>query len=246
MENAQLITLSRQAALRNQLQVVANNMANINTTGFKAQRVMFEEYIMPVAEATEFQRPDHDLSYVADYGTRTDFMQGAVRVTDNDLDIAIEGDGFFVVQMADGSEAYTRNGAFTLDETGQLVTSDDRPVLTTAGPITFAPEDGQIEIARDGTISTEQGVRGQIRLVDFENPQELVQVVENILTGEDPIPMNNPRVMQGALEQSNVQGVVEITRLIEITRAYTSAAKLMKDTDDLRQKAISTLGRLDG
>ncbi|GGB37382.1 flagellar basal-body rod protein FlgF [Roseibium aquae] len=246
MENAQLITLSRQAALRNQLNVVANNMANINTTGFKAQRMMFEEYVMPIAEATEFQRPDHDLSYVADYGTRTDFMQGAIRMTENELDLAIEGDGFFVVQMADGTEAYTRNGAFTLDENGQLVTADDRPVMTSAGPITFTPEDGKIEIARDGTISTEQGIRGQVRLVDFDNPQELVQVRDTILAGENPNPILNPRVVQGALEQSNVQGVVEITRLIEITRAYTSATRLMKDMDDLRQQGIRTLGSLEG
>ncbi|WP_394701613.1 flagellar hook-basal body complex protein [uncultured Roseibium sp.] len=160
MENAQLIALSRQSALRNQLDVVANNMANINTTGFKSQRMLFEEFIMPVAEATEFQRPDRDLSYVHDYGTLTNFEDGSIKVTGNDLDVAIKGEGFFVVQLADGTEAYTRNGAFHLDNTGRLVTSEGRPVLTEGGPVTFTQQDGKIEIAGDGTISTEQGNRG--------------------------------------------------------------------------------------
>ena len=245
MENAQLIALSRQSALRNQLNVVANNMANINTAGFKAQRMLFEEYMMPVAEATEFENRDHDLFYVHDYGTRTDFLPGSIKLTGNELDVAIEGDGFFAVQTADGGEAYTRNGTFTLDESGQLVTPDDKPVLTDGGPINFTTADGKIEIARDGTISTELGVRGRIKIVNFENPQTLIQMGDNLFSGENPTPVTNVRVAQGALEQSNVEGVVEVTRLIEITRAYTTVSKLIKDADDLRQKAISTLGRVE-
>ncbi|WP_417680435.1 flagellar basal-body rod protein FlgF [Roseibium sp.] len=245
MENAQLIALSRQSALRNQLDVVANNMANINTTGFKSQRMLFEEFIMPVAEATELQHPDRDLSYVHDYGTLTNFEAGSIKMTGNDLDIAVKGDGFFVVQLADGTEAYTRNGAFHLDNTGRLVTSEGRPVLTEGGPVSFTQQDGKIEIAADGTISTEQGNRGAIRLVNFENPQELVQVGDSLFTGEAPLQMTNGKVIQGAIEQSNVQGVEEISRVIEITRAYETISKLMKDTDDLRQNAISTLGRLE-
>jgi len=245
MENAQLIALSRQSVLRNQLDVVANNMANINTTGFKSQRMLFEEYVMPVAEATEFQVPDRDLSYVHDVGTLTNFQAGSLKTTGNELDLAVEGDGFFVVQMADGSEAYTRNGSFHLDNNGQLVTSEGRPVLTTGGPVTFSEQDGKIEIAKDGTISTEQGNSGTIRLVNFEAPQELVQVGDSLFTGGAPVPFADGKVIQGALELSNVQGVEEITRVIEITRAYETISKLMKDADDLRQQAISTLGRLE-
>ncbi len=245
MENAQLIALSRQAALRNQLSVVANNMANINTTGFKAQRLLFEEFVMPVAEATEFTEPDHDLSYVHDYGTLTNFQEGSINLSGNELDMAIEGNGFFVVQMADGSEAYTRAGAFHLDNTGQLVTAEGHPVLTDGGPITFTQEDGRIEIARDGTIATQNGVRGRMRVVEFENSQQLIQSTATMFTGENAQAAANPGVIQGALEQSNVHGVDEMTRVIEITRAYESVSKLMKDYDDLRQQAISTLGRLE-
>lgn len=245
MENAQLIALSRQSALRNQLDVVANNMANINTTGFKSQRMLFEEYIMPVAEATEFQVPDRDLSYVHDVGTLTNFEAGSIKTTGNDFDLAVKGEGFFVVQMGDGTQAYTRNGSFHLDNNGQLVTSEGRPVLTDRGPITFSQQDGKIEIAEDGTISTAQGNSGTIRLVNFDNPQQLIQVGDSLFTGGTPVPLTDGKIVQGAIEQSNVQGVEEISRVIEITRAYETISKLMKDTDDLRQSAISALGRLE-
>lgn len=243
MENAQLIALSRQTALRNQLDVVANNMANINTSGFKSENLLFEEYLMPIAEATEFKEQDETLSYVLDYKTHTDFENGSFKLTGNELDIALEGDGFFVVQMGDGTEAYTRNGAFHLDSAGQLVTSDGRPVMTTAGPLTFTREDGRIEIAEDGTIATELGVRGQIRVVAFDENQDLRKLGETLYLGENAGIPDRVRVVQGALEQSNVDGIYEVTRLIEITRAYESVAKFMKDADELRQQAISTLGR---
>ncbi|NVK35517.1 MAG: flagellar basal-body rod protein FlgF [Rhodobacteraceae bacterium] len=245
MENAQLINLSRQAALRNQLNVVANNMANLTTTGYKTKRTLFEEFVMPVAEATEFLAGDENLSYVHDYGTAFHFSQGSVRETGNPLDIAIDGKGWFAIQMADGTEAYTRNGSFHLTDTGMLVEANGRPVLTEAGPIVFTREDGLIDITRDGTIVSALGVRGQVRLVEFETPQEMQNIGENLFTHPDPLPVTETRVFQGSLEQSNVVGVVEVTHMIEITRAYETVTKLMKDTDDLRQKAIQTLGRVE-
>lgn len=245
MENAQLIALSRQSALRNQLNVVANNMANLNTTGFKSQRMLFEEFIMPVAEATEFKRQDQDVSFVHDYGTRTNLLQGSVKLTGNDLDLAIEGEGWFTIQTEDGGQAYTRNGSFHLDGRGQLVTSEGRPVLADGGPIIFSAEDGKVEVAHDGTIASELGIRGKISLVDFENPQTLVQSGDTLFTSDEPIPVVSVKVMQGALEESNVHGIDEVTRLIEITRAYESISKLMKESDELRRQAISTLGRLE-
>ncbi|OJJ11075.1 flagellar basal-body rod protein FlgF [Alphaproteobacteria bacterium AO1-B] len=245
MENVHLIGLSRQSALRNQLDVVANNMANINTTGFKSQRLLFEEYLMPVAEATEFQTPDETLSYVLDYQSITDFDTGAFKMTGNDLDLAIEGEGFFVVQMGDGTEAYTRDGAFVIDQNGQLVTSDGRPVLTTGGPITFSTEDGSVEIAKDGTISTELGIRGVIRVASFEDPQELEKQGDNLYRGENPGIPQRFNVVQGALERSNVEGVYQVTQMIEVTRAYESITKMLKDVNDLRQQAIQVLGKLE-
>lgn len=243
MENALLIGLSRQTTLRNQLDVVANNIANINTTGYKSQSILFEEYLMPVAEASDFQGQDKTLSYVVDYKSIYDQSQGAFTQTGNPLDIAISGEGFFVVETEDG-EAYTRNGAFHLDNSGQLVTADGKPVLGDGGPLQFSPEDGAISIAEDGTVSTDLGEKGKIRLVRFENPEDLDRVGENLFEGEDAEPVLNPRLTQGTIERSNVQGVVEVTRMIEITRSYQAVSKMISDGDDLSRKAIEELGTI--
>ncbi|MXN63721.1 flagellar basal-body rod protein FlgF [Stappia sp. GBMRC 2046] len=243
MENALLIGLSRQTTLRNQLDVVANNIANINTTGYKSQSILFEEYLMPVAEASEFQGQDKTLSYVVDYKSIYDQSQGAFTQTGNPLDIAIGGEGFFVVETEDG-EAYTRNGAFHLNNDGQLVTADGKPVLGDGGPLQFAPEDGAISIADDGTVSTELGEKGKLRLVNFEDPQDLDRIGENLFQGEDAEPVPNPRLTQGTIERSNVQGVVEVTRMIEITRSYQAVSKMISDGDDLSRKAIEELGTI--
>ncbi|CUA91756.1 flagellar basal-body rod protein FlgF [Pannonibacter indicus] len=243
MENAQLINLSRQVALRRQLDVTANNLANMTTSGYKAKHMKFEEYLMPVAQATAFNRGDRTLSYVQDARTFTDFQAGGIIMTGNPLDLAVDGDGWFAVQMEDGSEAYTRNGSFHLDSTGQLVTPDGRPVLTEGGPITFTTQDGQIDIAADGTISSELGVRGRIRLVAFQEPRDAVSIGNNLMTYTNPQPVARTRVIQGAVEQSNVHGITAVTELIEITRKYESVTKLMKDTYDLSRSAVERLGK---
>ncbi|WP_439530774.1 flagellar hook-basal body complex protein [Pannonibacter sp.] len=242
MENAQLINLSRQITLRRQMDVTANNIANLNTSGFKAKRLIFEEFIMPVAEATAFPRGDLKLSYVQDSRTVTNFLAGSIQLTGNELDIAVDGDGWFAIQMEDGTEAYSRNGAFHLNNVGQLVTSEGRPVLTEGGPISFTPEDGSITISDDGTISTRLGARGRLRLVELDLPQNAIAIGNNLVTYDNPQPVGRVRVIQGGLENSNVQGVVEIADMIEITRKYESVTKMLKDTDDLARQAIERLG----
>ena len=242
MENAQLVALSRQSILRNHLDVIANNMANINTSGFKSQNMHFIEHLMPIANATAFEPQDQDLSYVDTFTTRTNFDHGSIKLTDNDFDLALNSDGFFVVQMEDGTEAYTRNGAFRLDATGQLISADGRPVMTDAGPISFSREDGLVEIASDGTIASQLGIRGKIRVADFEDVRTLEKIGDTMFKGENPIEATEARMVQGALEASNVYGVTEVTRLIEVTRAYDATSKMVKDLDELRQQAIQTLG----
>ncbi|TYC65045.1 flagellar basal-body rod protein FlgF [Stappia sp. BW2] len=244
MENAQLVALSRQSILRNHLDVIANNMANINTSGFKSQNLHFAEYIMPVADGSAFEPQDRAISYVDMFTTRTDFTDGPVHMTGNEFDLALNSEGFFAVQMPDGTEAYTRSGAFKLDATGQLISADGSPVMTEAGPITFRAEDGRVEIAQDGTISTRLGIRGRIKVVDFEDPRTLEKIGNTMFKGENPIPAQEVRLVQGAVEGSNVYGITEVTRLIEVTRAYDSTSKMVKDLDELRRQAISTLGKL--
>ena len=175
MQNALLVGLSRQVALARELDVVANNIANINTTGYKADGSLFEEYLSSPARADV---SGARVSFVRDRGTWHDLSAGTVERTGNPLDVAIDGNAFLVVQTPRG-ERYTRNGSFQINAQGQLVTSDGNQVVGEAGPITFQPTDKQISISSDGTISVQEGnskvdsARGLLKLVSFANVQQL-------------------------------------------------------------------------
>jgi flagellar hook-basal body protein len=146
MENALLIGVSRQIALHREMEVVANNIANINTTGYKADAAVFEEFLAPLANHGHFQGGDRRLSYVHDRATWHDFKQGPIRQTGNALDVAIEGDAFLVVQTPRG-ERYTRNGALQINSTGQLVTAEGYEVQADGGAIVLQNTDSNIAIA---------------------------------------------------------------------------------------------------
>jgi flagellar basal-body rod protein FlgF len=242
MENAILISLSRQMALGRELDVIANNMANVSTNGFKGRQSRFLEYLMPTASADSFLRPDRRLSFVAEAGTALDLVGGPVERTGNPLDTAIKGDGFFVVQTPAG-ERYTRNGAFSLNPQGQLVTSDGHLVMGESGPIAFSPQETGLAIGNDGTVSTSQGQRGKLRLVRFADPQALRNEGSNLFSASAPAqPLGAAaQVEAGALERSNVKPIVEMTRLIDVNRAYTSISSMMARMDELRRTAISRL-----
>jgi len=246
MENALLIGLSRQMALRRELEVVSNNIANINTTGFKGGTAVFEEYMMPGASHGDFHRSDRRMSYVHDRSTWLDLGQGPIRPTGNPLDVAVDGKSFLVVQTP-GGERYTRNGAFQINAQGQLVTSDGHTVLGQAGPIQFQTNDKDITISRDGTISVPDGIRGKLRLVDFENAQRLQKDGSSNFKAPDdmqPTAAQYPHVIQGAIEQSNVKAIVEMTRMIEVTRHYTQIASLLQQHGDTRRSAIERLAEV--
>ena len=153
MQNAVLVGLSRQVALGREMDVVANNIANLNTTGFKADGSIFEEFLASAARADQ---TGGQVSFVRDRGIWHDMSQGPVEHTGNSLDVAIDGKGFLVVQTPRG-ERYTRNGSMQINASGQLVTSDGFAVLGDGGPIQFQPNDRQVSISRDGTISVREG-----------------------------------------------------------------------------------------
>jgi len=242
MENALLIGLSRQVALGRELDVIANNMANVTTNGFKARSSRFAEYLMPVASAETFPRPDRRLSYVIDAGTPLDITSGPIERTGNPLDVAIKGTGFFVVQTQAG-ERYTRNGAFELNPQGQLVTTDGHVVLGDNGPITFTPQESGFNIAPDGTVTSSQGQRGRLRLVRFDNPQVLRNEGQSLFSSPAPAQPagNTSRLESGALERSNVKPVAEMSRLIEVNRSYAGVAQMVTRMDELRRSAIARL-----
>ncbi len=248
MQNTLLIGLSRQATLERQLDVVANNVANVNTTGFKADRSMFQEFLMPGAHEDNFVGRDRRLSYVHDRATFHDFAQGAAEQTKNPLDVAIEGKGFLVVQVA-GGERYTRDGGLQLNNTGQLVTAAGNPVLGTSGPIVFQPTDHDINIAPDGTITVVEGngradsVRGKLRLASFTDAQKMLKEGLNLYAAGEGSPQADTKssIRQGYIEKSNVNAVAEMSRMIEVTRAYTQISTLLQQESDLHKSAIEKL-----
>ncbi len=186
MENAQLIGLSRQIALQRQMDVVANNIANINTTGFKSEQLLFEEYLMPVARDRDFRVPDQRLSFTQDWSTVHDMSAGAITQTGNPLDVALQGDGFLVVETPAG-QRWTKAGSLQIDATGTLVNLDGHPVLSDAGPVRFAAAETDVTIAQDGTISSSAGLKGRLRLVEFADPQETVREGDNLFSGGTPL-----------------------------------------------------------
>ena len=162
VENALLIGLSRQTTLERHLGLIANNLANVNTNGFKGDQTLFEEYLSSGAHEDNFRPADRRVSYVQDRGSFHDLKQGALERTGNPLDIAISGDGFLTVQSA-GGERYTRDGNLQVTSTGQLVTNSGEAVLGTSGPIVFQPTDHDITISQDGTVTVLEGASRRIR-----------------------------------------------------------------------------------
>jgi flagellar basal-body rod protein FlgF len=251
MENTLLIGLSRQTTLERQLDVVANNIANVNTAGFKADSSLFEEYLTSGAHEDNFVGSDRRVSYVQDRGTFRDFTQGATEQTKNPLDLAIDGSAFLVVQTP-GGERYTRDGGLQLNNQGQLVTVAGNPVLGTGGPIVFQPTDHDINVTPDGTITVVEGngrtdsIRGKLRLVNFADAQKLLKEGLNLYTAGEgaPQPDTKSQVRQGFIEKSNVNAIAEMSRMMEVTRAYTSMSNLLQQQSDLHKTAIQQLAEV--
>jgi flagellar basal-body rod protein FlgF/flagellar basal-body rod protein FlgG len=254
MDNASLVGLSRQIALHRELDVVANNIANLDTTGYKADGSIFQEFLMPLARGSASQGADQRISFVQDRATWHNFAPGPTRQTGNPLDVAIDGDAFLVVQTPRG-ERYTRNGSLQINATGDLVTSAGDRVLGDSGPIQFQSTDNNISINPDGTITVREGAsstsdsaRGKLRLVRFDRPQVLLKEGTSLFRAPDgttPQPAAaNTRILQGSIEQSNVRPVIEMARMIEITRSYTQIATLLQQASDQRRSAIEKLAEV--
>ena len=250
MENTLLVALSRSMSLERQIDVVANNVANVNTNGFKANKPLFEEYLQTGAHEDNFIGSDRRVSFVQDRATYHDFAQGPNELTSNPLDVAIKGAGFLAVQTP-GGERYTRDGSMQINPQGQLVTNNGDPVLGTSGPITFQPTDRDINISNDGTVTVREGtvtqvdsIRGKLKIVSFANPQTLQKEGINLYSapaGTTAQPDTASKINQGFVEKSNISAVAEMSRLMEITRTYQSVASLMQQQSDLRKTAIQSL-----
>ena len=250
MENMHLIGLSRQMTLERQIDVVANNVANVNTNGFKADKSLFQEFLTSPARDGNFSAGrDRRVSYVQDRATFHDFAQGPSEQTKNPLDVAIDGSAFLVVQTA-GGDRYTRDGSLQINAQGQLVTASGNPVMGNAGPIVFQPGDRDITISADGGVTVREGnaktdsVRGKLRLVDFTQPQKLLKDGGNLFSAANAgaaQPTLKATVKQGFVEKSNVNSVTEMSRMIEVTRAYTQISAMLQQQGDMRKSALDKL-----
>jgi flagellar basal-body rod protein FlgF len=243
MENAILVGLSRQMALRREMDVIANNVANINTNGFKNRSVRFAEFVRNPAKAETFPQPDRNVSYVVDRGTPIDLSQGMIERTGNPLDVAMRGDAYFMVQTVGGQNRYTRDGGFEINARGQLVNQSGQRVVGESGPIEISTSETGVRIAEDGTVLTDQGTRGKLRMVRFANPRELRNEGGNLFsTIAQPQPAGpQARVETGAIERSNVKPVLEMSRMVEVQRAYASISSMIGRADELRRDAIRRL-----
>lgn len=240
MENTLYIALSQQLGIRREMSVIANNLANGLTPGYKAESMMFVEYL---SKPKGGGRSNH-LSFVQDIAVARDMREGDLTHTDNPLDFAIHGSGWFVVQTAAG-ERYTRNGHFQLDVQGQLVTSSGDPVIGTRGEvIRFEPDDTRIVAKGDGSIEANGEPRGQLRIVSFENEQRL-RKESGSLYRSDALPGEAAAasVVQGKLEKSNVRSIIELTTMMEAVRTYQGAQRLIQNEHDRLRGAIQKLTR---
>jgi flagellar basal-body rod protein FlgF len=241
METPIYIALSRQMTLRTQMEVVANNIANANTAGFKAEMMLMSEVELPAENGTE-------LSYVQDFATARDFSPGTLRPTGNDLDLAIQGNGFFAVQTPDGVR-YARVGRFQLDKDGTLVTSHGYPVLAGGGSVTLNPDDGEVYVGEDGSISTDLARNGQLLqvvgkldVVDFPNRAALVPVPDNLFDAGAQAPTQaTGKVAQRMLEDSNVNTIAEMTSMIEVTRNYQTVQRFLDSEHERQRRAINSI-----
>ncbi len=242
MENTSYVALSRQAALWRQMEVVANNMANVNTPAYKAEQVMFTDYVAKTKSAdSPFGR---NVAFVRDLATIRDTREGPMIKTDAPLDIAIHGEGYFTIDTPAG-QRYSREGHFHLDENGMVVTSSGYPVLQQNNtPIIVAPNESQINIAGDGTVSTENGVIGKFQIVKFDNEQDLRKAGDGMYqTTANPTTMDVPTLTQGMLEQSNVQPVLEMTHMMTIMRDYQGVQQMLQGEYDRQMKAMPILSQ---
>lgn len=237
MNNAIYIALSRQTGLFRNLDVAANNIANASTPGYKGQTMVFEQYL--TNDKDNFRRKIAFSNHVT---TFADYKDGAITETGRNLDLALEGDGFFRVQTPEGVR-HTRRGNFRLNEEKVVVTAEGFPVLQSDDQvITLLPEDLDIHISNDGTVRVGQDgqQRGQIDLVNFANPQKLTRLDNGLYLAEEQEQTDPPaKILQGYLEQSNVSAVTELTNLININRSVSSVTGFMTDMHDLTRRAIT-------
>ncbi len=240
--------LSGALAQERQVQIVANNIANVNTVGFKHDAAVFRSILArsvamaPLPRLSDFRPAGAAERVFVDLpGLRTGFEPGRLRVTGNPLDLAIVGNGFFEISTPQGVR-YTRNGIFHLDGRRRLVTELGFPVMGQNGELTLPP--GEVRIDPRGVIEVNGQRAGVIKVVEFPTDESLQKVEDGLFAGRNPKPVREAVIHSGSLEESNVNAVGEMVNMIQSMRMYESAQKLIQTFDRMTELAVQDVGRV--
>ncbi|WP_374391169.1 flagellar hook-basal body complex protein [Tabrizicola sp.] len=236
MDAAVYATLNRQSGLMREMGVVANNIANSSTTGFRREGVVFSEFVAALDE-------DPSLSMAHASGRHVDLSQSTIGQTGGQFDFAIQGEGFFLIDTPQG-QRLTRAGSFTPNESGELVTPDGYRLLDAGGAPIFIPPDAKgVGMSADGTLSAGGQPIAQVGLWQPSDPLSLQHQSGTMFAASGVEPAEGATVLQGMLEDSNVEPVSEIARMIEVQRAYELGQKFLDAEDERVRGVITTLGR---
>jgi len=241
MDLTSSIATSRLVAQQRALDVIADNLANANTPGFKAERVQFSDWLSRQSgDATP--RGGNPIAFTQDRATWREQQAGTITHTGNPFDVAVTGSGYFTVNTANGPRL-TRDGRFGLLPSGTIADTAGNPVLDSNGqPIQIAPTDTQITIAGDGTVSSENGQLGKIGIVQPADPALLSGEGGTLFRSDSPTaPVASPALEQGAIEESNVVPVLEVTRMIDSERSFEFTTQMLQAESDRHQNAIQKL-----
>lgn len=231
------VTLSRQSGLMNEMRLVANNIANANTTGYRQQGLVFSEFVRDLPGSPS-------LSMSRAQARNTSFAQGVLTQTGGQFDFAIEGDGFFMVETPSGNRL-TRAGSFSPDASGDLVTNDGYRVLDSNGaPVFIPPDAATVDVGSDGTLSVNGQLLGQIGVYRSPAGTNLVREGSTLFKSDAGVePVEQPVVLHRFLEGSNVNAIDQVTKLIEIQRAYELGQSFLDAEDERVRGALKTLMR---
>ena len=237
MENTGYATLTRQSGLLREMAVIANNIANASTTGYRQEGLVFSEFVHRVAEGPS-------LSMALGDANTTSFLQGTLTETGGTFDLAIEGEGFFLIETPDGN-MLSRAGSFSPNAEGDLVTMSGHRVLDAGGAPVFIPPDAEnLGISADGTLSHEGRAIGQIGLFAPVEGDRLTRRDGVMFQTEvDPEPVENATIVQGFLEASNVDPISQMARMIEVQRAYEMGQSFLETENDRVRSVLQTLIR---
>lgn len=237
-----IMAMARQMSIQKEMDAIANNVANANTTAYKADRVTFNSYLSQPRGTGAMNA----MIFPKMASPYRETKEGTIGTTGNSLDVAIRGEGYFVVDTPQG-QRFTRDGHFGIDISGRLVSAGGLPILDEGSrPITVPQGAGAITIGEDGSISVGEQRLGKIRLVQFDDPQALKRVGAGLYTAENAVPKaaQNVEIAQYSLEGANIEPILEMTRMMEVARSYQGAQKILDSEDDRMRRGIEMLGKV--